>query len=194
MSVADETNGPRDLSSEDSCGKGQNTPLPGGPRSHVFVPGKRDYVRGQRPKVDCILCEVVCERDTVTRLEVTRTDQFVVSLNIYPYNPGHLLVFPVRHVEGPNELDEDEALGLHRLTLRCLDVLGRCYQAGGFNVGYNIGRASGASLAHFHIHIVPRYPRESGFMDIIGGSRIYVDDPLTTQAVLKRAFAEEPQP
>lgn len=160
-------------------------------RQHLFVPSKMSYVHGQRPQVECILCEIVEERDTVERLEVHRSEHFLVSLNLHPYNPGHLMVFPRRHVLHPGEFTEDEVLELHRLQLTSLAVLADLYRAQGFNVGYNLGRASGASIAHYHLHIVPRYERELGFMDIIGGAKIMVEDPMRTRDRMRDAFAKE---
>ena len=162
-----------------------------GERDHLFVPSKQNYVRGERPKVECILCEIVDERDTVERLEITRTDLFLVSLNLHPYNPGHLMVFPRRHILHPGEFTPEEVLDQHRLHLRAIAVLEELYRPQGFNVGYNLGRASGASIAHWHLHVVPRYERELGFMDIIGGAKIMVEDPIRTRDRLREAFARE---
>jgi ATP adenylyltransferase len=160
-------------------------------RDHLFVPSKQNYARGERPKVDCILCEIVAERDTVDRLEITRTDHFLVSLNLHPYNPGHVMVFPRRHILHPAEFTGEEVADRHRLELRCIAVLDQLYRASGYNVGYNLGRASGASIEHWHLHIVPRYERELGFMDIIGGAKIMVEDPIRTRDRLREAFARE---
>ncbi len=157
-------------------------------RSHLFVPSKRGYARGERPKVDCILCEIVAQRDTVTRLEVYRTEPFLVSLNIHPYTTGHLMIFPTRHVEDPRDLKPKEVTALHKIQCLALDVLTQRYRPAGFNVGYNYGDASGASISHFHLHLVPRYPREIGFMDILGGAKIMVEDPSEMIAEIRQHF------
>ncbi|MBI2943877.1 MAG: HIT domain-containing protein [Candidatus Wallbacteria bacterium] len=157
-------------------------------RSHLFVPSKREYVRGNRPQVECILCDIIAGRDTVDRLEIFRDDLFSVSLNLHPYNSGHLMVFPMRHVEDPRELSRDEVVRLHRLQCLAFDVLQQRYRPSGFNVGYNYGEGSGASIRHYHLHIVPRYYRELGFMDILGGAKIIVEDPMETMADLRERF------
>lgn len=147
----------------------------------LFVPNKLDYARGVgRPEVECILCEIAARRDTVCNLEVARAAGFVLSANMYPYNPGHLMIFPERHVEDPRHFTDDEALTLHRLSNVAMEGLAELYEASGFNVGYNYGSVSGASIAHFHLHVVPRYAREVGFVDIVGGARIIVEDPQDT--------------
>jgi ATP adenylyltransferase len=158
-------------------------------RDNLFIPNKMDYVRGKtRPDVDCILCAVVDGSDQVNRLEVYQTALFTISLNLYPYSPGHLLVFPNRHIVDVRELAEAEVVELHQLQCLCIETLDEVYQPRGYNIGYNMGNASGASIDHLHLHIVPRYPRELGFMDVIGGARIIVEDPNVTQQRLRHAF------
>ena len=160
-------------------------------RDNLFVPNKLAYVKGKaRPDVECILCAVIEGNEQVDRLEVHQSTLFTVSLNLYPYSPGHLLVFPNRHIVDVREFTGAEVVELHRLQCLCLDVLNAVYQTQGFNVGYNIGPPSGASIEHLHLHIVPRYPRELGFMDVIGGARIIVEDPNVTQEKLRRAFEQ----
>jgi ATP adenylyltransferase len=159
-------------------------------RPHLFVPNKYDYIRGERPQVDCILCEVVARRDTVERLEVHRTGLYLVSLNLYPYNPGHLLIFPARHVVHLQELQPEEVMEAHHLANKSIELLDELYHPRGYNVGYNVGHASGASIEHLHMHVVPRYDRELGFMDIIGGAKIMVEDPLQTRDRLRDAFSK----
>ena len=147
-------------------------------RHNLFVPNKMPYAKGKnRPNVPCILCAIVEKNDEVERLEVYRTERFTISLNLYPYSPGHLLIFPNRHIVDVRELHQEEVQELHELQCLCFEVLTHAYQPRGFNVGYNMGDASGASIAHYHLHIVPRYPRELGFMDVIGGARIIIEDP-----------------
>ncbi|MBI4860660.1 MAG: HIT domain-containing protein, partial [Candidatus Riflebacteria bacterium] len=115
---------------------------------------------------------------------------FLVSANAHAYNPGHLLLFPLRHVVTLGELTEDEALELHRLQVDSFGVLRGLYGAVSFNVGLNLGPASGASIEHLHLHVVPRYDRELGFMDIIGGAKIMVEDPTQSRDRLHTAFLE----
>ena len=158
---------------------------------NLFVPDKIEYVRGKRrPDVECILCAIVERSNKVTRLEVHRSELFVVSLNLYPYTPGHLMVFPKRHITDPRMLNGEEIQELHRVQGLCLDVLERVYTPHGFNLGYNLGDASGASIAHLHLHVVPRYRRETGFIDIIAGTKIIVEDPNVSLTRVRAAFEE----
>ena len=160
-------------------------------RKNLFVPNKMAYVRGRnRPDVECILCAIVAGDDQVVKLEVHRSELFVVTLNLYPYSPGHLMVFPKRHITDPRMLTHEEAMELHALQNHCLDVLESVYTPHAFNLGYNVGRAAGASIEHMHLHIVPRYNRETGFIDIIAGAKIIVEDPEVSLKRLQEAFAE----
>ncbi len=159
-------------------------------RDNLFVPGKMSYARGvTRPDVECILCAIVDGSDQVVQLDVYRSELFIVALNLYPYAPGHLMVFPQQHVTDIRMLDDEEVMELHRLQNLCLDVLEELYTPHGFNLGYNLGKAGGASIEHLHLHIVPRYSRETGFIDIIGGSKIIVEDPNITLSRVREAFA-----
>ena len=162
-------------------------------RKNLFIPNKMEYARGEkRPDVECILCAIVEENDKVVRLEVHRSELFVVSLNLYPYAPGHLMVFPKRHITDPRMLNEEEITEVHQIQNLCLDVLEEIYEPHGFNLGYNIGEAGGASIPHMHLHIVPRYRRETGFIDILAETKIIVEDPNVTLARVREGFQTKP--
>ena len=160
-------------------------------QNNLFIPNKLEYVRGdKRPDVECILCAIVEKNDKVVRLEVYRSDLFVIALNLYPYAPGHLMIFPKRHITDPRMLTHDEVIELHKMQNLSIDALEKVYSPQGFNVGYNIGEAGGASISHLHLHVVPRYKREIGFIDIIGGVKIIVEDPNVSLSRLKEGFSE----
>ena len=159
-------------------------------KNHV-VRDKLAYARGERPPVDCILCAVVQDDPRVDNLIVHRSERFFVTMNLYPYNAGHLMIVPRRHCVDPRELDETEALALHRLQSLVLEVLDQVYHPGGYNIGYNVGDCSGASIDHLHLQIVPRYPREVGFFDIFSDSRVIVEEPAVTRKRLEEAFARK---
>lgn len=161
-------------------------------RPNLFVPGKTEYVKKEtaRRPGRCILCDVARGTGDVVNLEVARDEDFIITLNLYPYNPGHVMLFPARHVEDPRELRADEHAHLARLQNLILDVLQAEYNPAGFNVGYNVGAAAGASIAHLHLHVVPRYPQELGVVDILSGAKIVIEDPAETRARLRAAFDE----
>jgi len=157
--------------------------------SHLWIPTKVGYVRGsEKPDVECILCSIRDRDPDVKSLEVHRDRGCVTVLNLYPYNPGHLMVFPKRHVLEPADLDHEEALDLFDSINLAMGVLRERYRPRGFNVGYNIGDCSGASIPHLHAHVVPRYSSELGFVDIISGSKVLIEDPNTYVEEIRRGF------
>ena len=158
---------------------------------HIFIPNKRDYIKGgKRPAVDCILCSILQSDSRVQQLLVWEDQLFAVSVNLYPYNPGHVLLFPRRHLHDPRELSAEEEQRLNALTRETMDILDELYEPAGYNIGCNIGDASGASIWHLHRHIVPRYPKELGFVDVTAGAKIIIEDPMVTMDRLKKRFAE----
>ena len=156
---------------------------------NIFSINKMAYCRGERPKVDCILCEIINHSGKVEELEVYRNDLFMVCVNLFPYHSGHLLIAPLRHIVDVRDMTEAEQTAVQTLLNRTLDILDSLYAPHGYNIGYNIGHASGASIPHIHMHIVPRYENELGFVDIISGSKLIVEDPVITQKRLRGAFA-----
>ena len=163
-------------------------------KKNLFVPSKGEYVKGKRPAVECILCSIMQNAPEVINLEVVRSKNFIVAVNLYPYNPGHLMIFPNRHIEEVEKLSLSEVEELHKLTIISLKVLRNLYNPHGFNVGYNLGKGSGASIKHLHLHIVPRYENELSFIDVLSGSKIIVEEPKDTMQRLKveyKKYAEE---
>ena len=158
---------------------------------HRVVANKLSYSRGQRPPVDCILCAVARGDPAVDRLVVYRRNGHFVTLNLYPYNAGHIMVVPEKHYLDVREMSDGEVLETHHLQRLSLRVLDAVYSPGGYNVGYNLGKTSGASIPHIHLQIVPRYNSEVGFFDIFSDSRVIVEDPKVTQQRLTEAFAAE---
>ncbi|HOY66912.1 MAG TPA: HIT domain-containing protein [Candidatus Ozemobacteraceae bacterium] len=159
-------------------------------KRQLYIPGKRDYIKGQRrPDVGCILCAILDGNARVDRLMIWEDELFVVSANLYPYNAGHLLLFPRRHILDPRELTPAEVTRMAEVQSICLDALDKVYEPAGYNIGSNIGEASGASIEHLHQHIVPRYPKELGFVDICAGAKIIIEDPHVTMEKLRAAIA-----
>lgn len=157
-------------------------------RQNLFAPDKLPYAQGERPGVPCILCAVRDGDNRVKNLEVWRGKNSIITLNLYPYSPGHLMIFPKRHIKDIREIDRMEMDEINRFIHLSLDILDDLYSPNGYNIGYNMGDASGASMEHLHLHIVPRYRNEIGFIDIINGARVIVEDPNRTKAKLIDAF------
>ncbi len=119
----------------------------------------------------CILCRIRDGEESERVL--TRSDLGYVVLNRYPYNPGHVLVVPDRHVGELAELDDDETLDLQRLVERSVRAIQEESAPHGFNIGLNLGRIAGAGLPdHLHWHVVPRWSGDTNFMPVVGETRV----------------------
>jgi len=159
-------------------------------REHLFNTGKIEYIRGKKPDVPCILCSLVERDPRLELLEVYRGGLCMVSMNLYPFNTGHIMIFPMRHVEDYVDLSEEEVLETHRLTALMIAAIREEFSPAGFNAGWNLGKAGGASISHLHLHVVPRYENELGFLDVLAGARVIVVDPRQALERL-RARVEE---
>jgi ATP adenylyltransferase len=157
---------------------------------NLFSLNKLGYIKGDRPKVECILCAIIGHNDDVVNLLVCEREHTVVSVNKFPYNSGHVLLCPKRHITDIRELTGEEEEELGSLARTSLDVLEELYSPSGYNVGFNIGDFAGASLPHLHIHVIPRYRNEVGFIDIVAGAKILIEDPMETMSRLREAFKE----
>ena len=157
-------------------------------REYLFNTKKMEYVSGKKPQVDCILCAVRDKNKEVDSLELYRDDFSIITVNLYPFSPGHLMIFPLRHIEDIVELTPEEAAASHSLLVKTLKLLREEFNPSGFNIGWNLGHGSGASISHIHQHIVPRFNNELGFLDVIGGARVFVVDPVEVMDRLKKKF------
>lgn len=156
---------------------------------YLFNTDKLKYVKGDKPKVSCILCAIREKNPAVSSMEIHRTDGFIITANLYPFNPGHIMIFPARHIEDVRDLSTDEASAMHGLLVKSITVLKQEYNPSGFNIGFNMGKGCGESIAHLHQHVIPRYGNEVGFADLIAGTRLVVSDPLEVMERLKARFA-----
>ena len=135
--------------------------------------GKLEYVQGKkRPDIDCILCGVRDNDERVVSLKIYHDSFLFISLNLYPYNPGHLLVIPNRHVNRFLDLNREEIMHITRAIQGIQLLLDDIYEPHGYNIGMNEGKIAGASIEHLHFHVVPRYGAELGFIDIVGKTRV----------------------
>jgi ATP adenylyltransferase len=152
---------------------------------HLYTPWRMAYIRGEKKPVQgCIFCNLL--NDTSERQIVARSSHVFVTLNIYPYNNGHLMVVPYQHVESPEMLDEPILTDIMRTTNHVLAVLRKVYNPPAFNLGANIGAAAGAGIAeHYHFHIVPRWSGDASFMTTICSTRVIPDTLENTYSELK---------
>lgn len=126
-------------------------------------------------------------------LVVARGELVYAVLNLYPYNPGHLMVVPYRRVAELEELSGAESAELMAFTQKAIRVMKAVSRPHGFNVGLNLGTSAGGSLAeHLHMHVVPRWGGDANFITIIGGSKIIPQLLRDTRTLLATQWAELP--
>ncbi len=151
--------------------------IPGVPDSfqRLWTPHRLAYVRGEDPAINespgCPFCTGP-DRTDEEALIVHRGEHCFVVLNLFPYNPGHLLVCPYRHVADITELTDEELWELNVLTRTAVATIREVAQPAAFNVGLNLGSAAGGSLsAHLHQHVVPRWGGDANFMPVIANTK-----------------------
>jgi ATP adenylyltransferase len=136
---------------------------------------------------DCIFCNITDPGRS--DLIVARGRLSFVILNLYPYNNGHLMVVPNRHVPNLASMAPDELAELMQLTRRSEIVLNEAYKPQGINVGINLGRPAGAGVAdHLHVHLVPRWNGDTNFMTVVGNVRVVPEALDATKAKLEPIF------
>ena len=140
------------------------------------TPPTPDYHFLPNADLECFLCQAVADvapHAAQWRHRVAMNEQTITVLNKYPYNNGHLLVAPRRHVGSLSELTSEEQLALMQEVTRMTECLRDVVHPDGFNVGINLGCVAGAGLpGHLHIHIVPRWNGDTNFMPAIGGIKV----------------------
>jgi ATP adenylyltransferase len=144
----------------------------------LWTPHRMAYINGENRPADgfgpdtCPFCRAPACTDE-DGLVVARGATVFVVLNLYPYNPGHLMVCPYRHVADYTDLDEAETVELARYTQTAMRVVRRCSGAHGFNLGMNQGAVAGAGIAaHLHQHVVPRWGGDTNFMPVVGRTKV----------------------
>ena len=140
----------------------------------LWAPWRLEYINQADEQEGCVFCLAAAASDE-QGLVVHRGERAFVLLNKYPYSSGHLMVAPFRHVGELGELENDEAVEIHRLAAQGLGALAAVYEPQGYNLGWNLGRIAGAGVpGHLHWHIVPRWGGDTNFMPVLTDTRVIV--------------------
>ncbi|HVW44784.1 MAG TPA: HIT domain-containing protein [Amycolatopsis sp.] len=159
----------------------------------LWTPHRLAYVQGEgQPEGDepegCPFCRLIQMPDE-DALILARGERVWAVLNLYPYNPGHLMVLPYRHVADYTDLSPDETRELAEFTQRAMTVVRSVSGAHGFNVGMNQGVIAGAGIAaHLHQHVVPRWGGDANFMPVIGHTKVLPQLLGETRELLANAW------
>lgn len=155
----------------------------------LWTPHRMAYIKRSHDDPGCPFCEIPAMADG-DGLVVARGERVFAVLNLYPYNSGHLMVVPYRHIADYSELDDAEAAETHAFTKAAIGALRHVSGAQGFNVGINIGSIAGAGIAaHLHQHVVPRWSGDTNFMPIVGHTRVLPELLRDTREALAAAWS-----
>jgi ATP adenylyltransferase len=152
------------------------------------MPERLAYILGEGKTDGCPFCEIPKMSDE-DGLIVARGDTGYVVLNLYPYNAGHLMVVPFRHVGDYPDLTPQETAEVSELTQTAMQTLRAASGAQGFNIGMNQGQVAGAGIAeHLHQHVVPRWGGDTNFMPVIARTKVLPQLLRDTRALLAAAW------
>ena len=151
----------------------------------MWAPWRIDYVLGEKEE-GCVFCNALCAGNELTLYKGGST---MVVMNKFPYINGHLLVAPIRHVSGLDELTKEEMAALLKTVEQSVAILKKVMSPDGFNVGLNLGKAAGAGVeAHLHFHVVPRWFGDTNALTVFAEVRVIPGHLLTTRDNLKPYF------
>ena len=159
----------------------------------LWAPHRLAYITTDPARADpdgggCPFC-VIPEQDNREGLVIARGTSVYAVLNLHPYNPGHLMVVPYRHVAELEDLTDDETHDLAGFTRRAVMALKRASSPHGFNVGLNLGGVAGGSLAdHLHQHVVPRWGGDANFMTVLSGTKVMPQLLADTAGLLREVW------
>jgi ATP adenylyltransferase len=137
----------------------------------------------------CFLCEALRARRAAERLILTRGTHSFIILNMFPYNTGHLMVAPVRHVSRLSRLKPEERSELMDFVCLAEQTIRKSYKPQGLNIGMNIGKSAGAGLpGHLHWHVVPRWSGDTNFLPVVADTKVMPESLGASYARLKKAL------
>ncbi|MEE8149554.1 MAG: HIT domain-containing protein [candidate division Zixibacteria bacterium] len=138
----------------------------------LWSPWRAGFILSKKEK-GCLFCKRLKEKDSVKNLIVYRGKKALVILNKFPYNAGHTMIVPIRHVGQIEKLRADEAAEFFELLQKTVAIIKKVLKPTSMNLGMNLGKASGAGVpGHLHMHIVPRWTGDTNFMPIIGKTKV----------------------
>ncbi len=143
----------------------------------LYAPWRTEYI--QEKKIEgCVFCHITKNTDQDENLHVLYRDEFCfIVMNKYPYTPGHFMIIPHKHTDALENLDSDVWLHMSALAQKGVKLLKEGFNAQGVNIGMNLGAAGGAGIAeHIHMHLVPRWQRDTNFITAISNTRVYSTD------------------
>lgn len=155
---------------------------------NLWAPWRMDYVRTSKDE-GCIFCDKSGRNNFQEDLVIHRGKHSFILMNLYPYNNGHLMIAPYKHVENTQDLSKACLSEIMFLADYSMKILKENLNAEGFNFGANIGSAAGAGIAeHIHFHLVPRWVGDTNFMPVLAHTKVQVQGLQETWSLLRPLF------
>lgn len=155
----------------------------------LWAPWRIQYIIGEKSP-GCIFCDALESDDDAGSLVLHRGELAFVIMNLYPYNPGHLMVAPNQHVSNLDDLSAECQGEIMDLTSKCINILRSHMKPQGFNAGFNLGEVAGASIKeHLHLHVVPRWQGDNNFMAVLADIDVIPQALDDTYRMLLPSFA-----
>ena len=157
----------------------------------LWAPWRLTYVKktNKEKKKGCLFCRKFKSKKDRTNYVIERRKHSFALLNIYPYNNGHLMIVPYRHIDSIEALEENERLEMMKLLSLMVVSLKKALNPDGFNVGMNLGDIAGAGIVgHLHLHIVPRWKGDCNFMPVLSETRVVPEALQQTYQKLKESL------
>ena len=156
----------------------------------LYAPWRMSYINSDE-YTDCIFCNFPKENNDKKRLIISRSQYSYIMLNAYPYNSGHLMVAPYRHLANYEDLNIDELVDIHTTVQNVISIMKEIFAPQGFNVGLNLGKTAGAGFdGHLHVHIVPRWNGDTNFMPVLNDVRVVPQALDETYRIFKEKFSK----
>lgn len=155
---------------------------------YLWSPKRSEYEGKEVPEdIDCIFCAAKEDDDRITKLAIYEDDFLMVLLNIFPYNSGHLMVVPKRHLNSLTELNEKERNRLFAMVSKVEKLQREVVNPAGIDVGINLDKAAGESIPHLHVQLVPIYEKDRGFMETALDTKVMKESLSETQDKYKKS-------
>ncbi len=155
----------------------------------IWAPWRMKYIMGEKEK-NCLFCRVAKEKRDRKNYLLFRGEKCFVILNTFPYNNGHLMIAPYRHLANLEDLNREELSDLMGLVSKSARWLKKALKPEGFNIGMNLGKIAGAGIeGHLHIHVVPRWSGDSNFMPTIAQVKVIPELLKDTYKKLRKVIS-----
>ncbi len=154
----------------------------------IWAPWRIKYIMMEKPE-GCILCDKPGQSNDIQDYILYRGKYNFIMLNSFPYNPGHLMIAPYRHISSPEGLNHEELHEHYEILSRSIGILRQAFHPQGFNIGMNMGKVAGAGIDdHIHTHIVPRWQGDTNFMPVLSDIKVIPEALAETYDRLKDRF------